>query len=615
MRLRRPGAVVLVAALALAACTEGSELLDDPNRDSEPTETDAPPGSDGTELDPDEPDVDAPRLIDDECFGDVDRCGTILRPAGDGSDTLVGVYFSMTGADEAGRPLLILRSPAVGAALGDVFTDRPVVEIETRGGWRSPPEVDCPEARDVTSDATRAGVWEACRSRIAGGGFDVAATDLGSIAADVLAVADVLGFDEADLVASGFAAPAALHAAALAPDFAHRVVLHRPVDPTANAVARHHTNTEAALGAVWRACGSDDQCATTTDLDAFLDDVAGLDDEPIVLPPRHPEVDDAVVRIDAALLVGLLEYELESAAGARTVVAVPEWVATRSVEQLGRLYDDVPPANSSAVDLTWVCSTIDQPYEPPSHPLFGELIEASLGRAATICDTWLREPMAAAAFDPAAADVMTVVSTGDPFSPAGRADSSLFGTVVAAPSLGAPPTACLVSATESWLREGVVDDELECARPADFRPPGTSIELVDAAYSADWFDGEITLLVPAGWGDGAFGYWPRDRDTFDRTSLEVWLFEDTTIDEVAAWLPDEVEIVVDRPAELRVTDHAKWQVVEGSSTWAADERTIVAIAGFGDDVVQLVVRGDASEIDALISTVFDPVLQAVDYSG
>ena len=618
-------AVVALLGLASTACADAGESADDRARDPDSADDgngDPEPADDGDQApgppaDPDATTTDdrggaGPEVIDDDCSSDIDRCGTVLGPAGDDSTALVASYFTLAGVELSNRPLFVLRDHEIDSEVAAAFTDRPVVTVETRGGWRSPPEVDCPEIAQPATDVVTA--WARCRARIAAGGFDVAATDVASLAADVLGVADALGYDELDLVASGFSAPVALYAATLEPSRVGRLVLHRPVDPSVNVIAQHHTDLEAALQAVWTACAGDDGCATDTGLGAFLDLIAALDDAPIELPARNPAVDDTPVSLDARRLLDLLEFELHSAAGARTVLDVPAWLAARSLPDLGRLYDDVPPATTNAADLAWICATLDQPYELASHALFVAQTDSSVARAREVCEQWTLEPPEVVDYDVGAADVVTVVSAGDPQAPGRAPHPGLFGDVIVVPSLGAPPAACLVDTAERWLREGEAGDTPACTRPPDFRSPDATIELVDAAYRADWFPGEVTLVAPASWGDGSYGYWARGLDSFDPTSLDVWLHEDATVDEVESRLPADAELVIDEPSEPRATATAKWRVLRGTSTWADDERAIVGIGGFGDVVVEVRVRGRAAEIERLANTVFDPVLDSVDYS-
>jgi pimeloyl-ACP methyl ester carboxylesterase len=184
------------------------------------------------------------------------------------------------------------------------WAEREIVLVEQRGTRYSTPFLHCDEMSelkldlleenldDAEEEALKLAAWAACRERFIESGVDLAAYNSVENAADIVAVADALGYDQVNLYGGSYGSLLAQH---IMRDYPERV---RSVILDAVSPLRHEPNllykaqaTDQALRLLFSRCQDDTACNETyPDLEqVYFDLVDQLNVEPAKVQLQNPD--------------------------------------------------------------------------------------------------------------------------------------------------------------------------------------------------------------------------------------------------------------------------------------------------------------------------------------
>jgi len=184
-----------------------------------------------------------------------------------------------------------------------LWAERDVVLVEQRGTMYSTPFLQCPDMLAVKveimrqnlseeeEDALRLQAWAECQAQFAASGVDLAAYNSLENAADILAVADALGYDQINLYGGSYGSLLAQHVMRDYPERIRSAVLS-DVSPLRHApnVRDKARSMDRALRMVFAQCKADQACNQAyPNLEAtYWDLVAQLDEAPATLQLTDP---------------------------------------------------------------------------------------------------------------------------------------------------------------------------------------------------------------------------------------------------------------------------------------------------------------------------------------
>ena len=184
------------------------------------------------------------------------------------------------------------------------WAEREIVLVEQRGTRYSTPFLHCDEMSelkldlleenlgDAEEEALKLAAWAACRERFIESGVDLAAYNSVENAADIVAVADALGYDQVNLYGGSYGSLLAQH---IMRDYPERV---RSVILDAVSPLRHEPNllykaqaTDRALRLLFSRCQDDTACNEAyPDLEqVYFDLVDQLNAEPAKVQLQNPD--------------------------------------------------------------------------------------------------------------------------------------------------------------------------------------------------------------------------------------------------------------------------------------------------------------------------------------
>jgi pimeloyl-ACP methyl ester carboxylesterase len=194
----------------------------------------------------------------------------------------------------------ILASPG----LEGFWAERELVLVEQRGTRYSTPFLQCDEMSELKLDllgenpgdeeeeALKLAAWTACRERFVESGVDLAAYNSVENAADIVAVADALGYDQVNLYGGSYGSLLAQHLMRDYPERVRSAILDAvsPLRHEPNLLYKAHA-TDGALRLLFTRCQDDTACNETyPDLEqVYFDLVDRLNAEPVTVQLQNPE--------------------------------------------------------------------------------------------------------------------------------------------------------------------------------------------------------------------------------------------------------------------------------------------------------------------------------------
>jgi len=185
-----------------------------------------------------------------------------------------------------------------------LWAERDVVLIEQRGTKYATPFLQCSNMLDLKldvmdknlaeteEDALRLDAWAACRDQFAAAEVDLAAYNSLENAADVIAVADALGYDQVNLFGGSYGSLLAQHIMRDYPERVRSAILSdvSPLQHAPNMLSKVQS-MDRALRLLFARCAADDSCNQAyPDLETVYWDLAEqLDQTPATLQIADPQ--------------------------------------------------------------------------------------------------------------------------------------------------------------------------------------------------------------------------------------------------------------------------------------------------------------------------------------
>ncbi|MDW3221244.1 MAG: hypothetical protein R8F63_21765 [Acidimicrobiales bacterium] len=601
--MNRLGALCITIALAASACSGASQ--ESPWAIEQTTTTGAAPTTEPVTNDDEpasEPAIEPPpgvEVVDDDCFEGEDRCGRVLVPQTPGSPDLVAIGFRVHGADGTGTPLVFLESGFGDFAPTDVeFPGRPVVILGSRTMWPGGPAMSCPEWFALAAEADDDEVVAAttgCLDRHTDAGVDVDGALRNRQIDDVVLALRALGIDDLDLVAANIRAdvvPGVMRELTVR----HHILIEpslAPSDPILRSVGR----TVQSLDYAWETCRSSANCASIGTIDEFLDLIGTLDAAPLVFTdPFNGEER----RIDTEWMVSALHREVDRPETVGFLPTLHQALLDRDADTVSQFITAGGGGDATVEWLGQACAR--WATEPADFAGFHDALRIdavdSMDFFRVNCPVWY-DGEAEEADDHTPGLIIVTASTPD-----SERLRALADPLVVEQTVGSPTHSCIVEAITSHLGDGGPNPT--CAEPLRIADR-TSVELVPGEYVLD--DRAVSLLVPDSWTDSGFGTWWRDADPVDLTNLDVYLFdaaglEQTRNDFVSEWG------MTDPQLTEQLIDERLWLLARGGDDFdtTGDTRQAIAVGGFGDSVVVMVLQATTDDIDLLVDAVLVPAM-------
>jgi pimeloyl-ACP methyl ester carboxylesterase len=185
-----------------------------------------------------------------------------------------------------------------------LWAERDIVLVEQRGTRYSTPFLKCDEMFelkldlldenlvDEEEDARKIDAWTACRERFAKSGVDLSAYNSVENAADIVAVADALGYDQVNLYGGSYGSLLAQHIMRDYPERVRSAILDAvsPLRHEPNMLYKAHA-TDRALRLLFTRCREDTACNEAyPDLEqVYFDLVDRLNVDPATLQLQNPD--------------------------------------------------------------------------------------------------------------------------------------------------------------------------------------------------------------------------------------------------------------------------------------------------------------------------------------
>jgi pimeloyl-ACP methyl ester carboxylesterase len=188
------------------------------------------------------------------------------------------------------------------------WAEREIVLVEQRGTQYSTPFLQCEQIHqlkldlldenlaDQEEEALKLDAWTACREQFVASGVDLAAYNSVENAADIIAVADALGYDQVNLYGGSYGSLLAQHIMRDYPERVRGAILDAvsPLRHEPNMLYKAHA-TDRSLRLLFTRCQQDAACNETyPDLEqVYFDLVDRLNADPATLQLRNPETGEA----------------------------------------------------------------------------------------------------------------------------------------------------------------------------------------------------------------------------------------------------------------------------------------------------------------------------------
>jgi pimeloyl-ACP methyl ester carboxylesterase len=218
--------------------------------------------------------------------------------------------------------------------------DREVIFVDQRGTHRADPRLACPDweqygydavSLPFASDATAAGdvaAVKACRDKLAGEGWDLAAYNSTENAADIAELKSALGIAQWNVYGVSYGSKLALVVLRNHPQGIRSVVLDSVSPPTNNIAETWWTAPASAFKAIFAACAAQPACAAAyPQLEAdFTSTVNRLDRAPVIVPVK----DDSGAMVNVNIDGFAFAYTVIMATERGDVAGIPKMIGEMS---------------------------------------------------------------------------------------------------------------------------------------------------------------------------------------------------------------------------------------------------------------------------------------------
>jgi pimeloyl-ACP methyl ester carboxylesterase len=577
------------------------------------------------------------------------------QPSGKTIQLAVAVIHSIA-ADPAPDPLFMLAGGPGESALTSFvqilatpgmegfWAERDVVLVEQRGTRYSIPFLHCEEMSELKLDllaenpgdeekkARQLKAWAACRDRFVSEGVDLGAYNSAENAADIVAVADALGYDKLNLYGGSYGSLLAQHIMRDYPQRVRSAILDAvsPLQHEPNLLYKAHS-TDRALRLLFSQCQADRACNKAyPDLETvYFDLVDRLEAEPAALTIQNPETGETYdmlltgERLIAetrnllyvtALLPDLPGAIYDMAAGDYSLLELIQGQFLFSLNLADGLYNSV--VCTELADFTVEQMAGAEGLYPEVAEAVEDLIDEVMLQP---CQAWDVELMDEALTQSVAGDIPALLLSGefDPTVPPQMAEVAAEkmtrAYVYAFPGMG-HATLGRSECAQAMMLDFVADPWQAPDSGCLAEMPGLSFRLpvAEGALALEPYTNEtlgIGGLAPAGWTEVDSGVLARGASAMDQTVL-IYDAAPISKDDFLGLVAEQFGLAEPPPrSSEREANGQLWTLYE---TEAQGYPIDFALAE-GDGVTNIVLLiSHADEHDALYQDVFLPAVEALE---
>jgi pimeloyl-ACP methyl ester carboxylesterase len=559
-----------------------------------------------------------------------------------GSDSAPDPLFMLAGGP--GESALtsfvqILAAPGMDA----FWSGRDIVLVEQRGTRYSTPFLQCEEMStlklellgqnlgDEEEEARKLEAWAACHDRLVAEGANLSAYNSVENAADIIAVADALGYEEINLYGGSYGSLLAQHILRDYPQRVRSAILDAvsPLRHEPNMLYKAH-HTDRALRLLFDQCQADVACQEAyPDLEGvYFGLVAQLNEEPATVSIQNPATgetyatiltgDRLVSQTRNLLYVSQLLPDLPAsiyamAGGDYGLLALIQSQFLFQLNVADGMYNSV--VCSELADFTVADMADGQDIYPEVVTVVKDLIDEVMLQP---CQVWDVEPLDRGLLDSVAGDTPTLLFSGefDPTVPPSMADVAAEQMTNAhtytLPAFGHAAlgrSECAAAMMLAFLDDPGQAPDAGCLNEMPglvFRVPAARGGVVLAPYANDELG--IQGLAPGGWTEMEGGVLARGSSAVDQTVL---------IFDVAPITTDEFLALIAQQFGLSEAPASSGQLEANGFAWTIYGTEVqgypidFALAEDGGQGLVVLMISEADEHDALREAVFVPALEAL----
>ncbi len=325
----------------------------------------------------------------------------------------------------------------------EFLTQRDFIIFDPRGVGYSEPVLNCWERDEESPEMMEAGLgsetaytlevdsFARCRDNLIAQGFDLEAYNSAALAADVIDLKTVLGYDKINLYAVSYGTRLALTILRDHPEEIRSVILDSVYPPQANLYTGLAPNAERAFNALFDACAADPNCnAAYPDLrNTFYTLVDQLNANPVMVPVPDPETGETrQVKLTGGILIDVLFLGLYND---EVLVTMPGFIFDVRDGNYAYLAERLQlyfgHSNGRGMGLSVQCneeipfSTYDDflAIAAGAQPQIGEFFALNNRALYTVCESWSPDPPNPIENQPVTSDVPVMILAGhfDPITP------------------------------------------------------------------------------------------------------------------------------------------------------------------------------------------------------
>jgi pimeloyl-ACP methyl ester carboxylesterase len=521
------------------------------------------------------------------------------------------------------------------------WTERDVVLVEQRGTLYSPPFLQCQEASELKLDlldenlsdeeeeARKLQAWTACRNRLVDSGINLAAYNSVENAADIVAVADALGYDQFNLYGGSYGSLLAQHIMRDYPERVRSVILDAvsPLRHGPNLLYKAHA-TDRALRLLFTRCQAEGACSEAyPDLEqVYFDLVDRLNEEPATLQIRNPETGEAydllltgdrlIAQTRDLLYVTPILPDLPGAIYdmAEGDFALLELIQSQFMFQLNLsdgLYNSV--ICSELADFT----AADLADAEGLYPQVAEVVEDLIDEVMLQpCQVWGVEHLGDSVTESVAGDIPALLLSGefDPTVPPHLAEVAAeklsHAYLYTVPGVGHTVlgrSECATSMMLAFLDDPTHAPNARCLEEMPglvFRLPTAALDLEPYANSESGISG----VAPIGWTESQPGVLVRGSSAVDQTAL-IYDVVPVSADELRGIIAQQFGLTeIPESSDEREANGLTWTLYEAEAQGYPID---YALAEHQDTTWVILLVSEAAEHVTLYEAVFLPAIEAL----
>ncbi|MCS6835421.1 MAG: alpha/beta hydrolase [Anaerolineae bacterium] len=593
-------------------------------------------------------------------------CGFVVVPEdhqGNPQDTIklyTAIYRSRS-ANPKPDPIIFLQGGPGGAIVAGfaasyarfiepLTAERDMIVFDQRGTGFSEPALSCPEYNPV-NDAVYSGqlsadeiaeptieAVRACSERLQNEeGVNPQAYTSAQNAADVAALASVLGYEKVNLYGGSYGTRLAQTVMRDYPELVRSVVLDGVIALENNIFTEQASKSQDALDRLFAACAADSACAAAyPDLEqVFVQTVEALDEQPLSLTLIIPNKGQVDVTVTPEVFMGALFFSFQSS---DLVAKAPQVIYEVSQGDPSSLRDALTvtlligeginlgkflAVNCHEEAYATTAEAMDASLE--AYPLTGRLARLSLGGSGQAmldtCAAWGAKPFDPREVEPVRSDVPALIFSGEfdsatpPIWAEQVAKNLSNSTSIILPAKGHVETlggGCPIAIASAFLDDPQAPVDTSCVEDMpNIVFTGAGEAPAQEVVFRELNEAGVKGVVPEGWTAIAEGVYARGQSMSDVTLL-ITQAADFAISDAVQLVSEQFSLEQVEQVGEREANGVIWTLFQADGEVASVPiKADLAIVEAPKATLIAVLVSLAEERDALRETVFLPVVDAL----